>query len=62
MLILIFTFKHTKVLGWSYLANVHQHISQAQHNESFLSFIGDNSDYLDWKFISKLIKHIYLLC
>ena len=34
------------------LAHVYQHISQAEHNESFLSVIGKDSDYIDWKFIA----------
>jgi len=34
-----------------FLSNESQHISQAQHNELFLSYIEKDPDYLDWKFI-----------
>lgn len=34
------------------LASVEQHILQAEKNESFVSFIGNNHSYLDWKFVA----------
>jgi hypothetical protein len=34
------------------LATVEQHISKAENNESFTSFIGNNHNYIDWKFVA----------
>lgn len=49
-LILIFTLDLFNICG-DFLSNEFQHISQAQHNELFLSSIEKTPDYLDWKFI-----------
>ena len=34
------------------LANFEQHLSRAENNELFISFIGENKSYIDWKFIA----------
>lgn len=34
------------------MASVEQHILRAINNESFVSFIGEKQDYIDWKFVA----------